>query len=66
MDQELQPTVSVSQIVKQMISAGKISRRDYQKLYAAILADDQIDEEERTAINKLFDAIQAGRLKITD
>jgi uncharacterized membrane protein YebE (DUF533 family) len=62
--QESQPIQSVAQFVEKLISSRRISYQQYHQLSAAILADGQIDEEERYQINRLFDAIQAGRVKI--
>jgi hypothetical protein len=64
--QENQSTVNVAQLVDRCILSRKISRIQYHQLSVAILADGQIDEEERHHINRLFDAIQAGQLKILD
>lgn len=64
--QEHQSTVNVAQLVEQFILSRKISNKEYHQLSVAILADGQIDEEERHQINLLFDAIQAGQLKIID
>ena len=63
---ENQSTVNVAQLVEQCILSRKISRRQYHQLSVVILADGQIDEEERHQINRLFDAIQSGQLKILD
>jgi hypothetical protein len=64
--QENQSTVNVTQLVERFILSRKISKKEYYQLSVAILADGQIDEEERHQINRLFDAIQAGQLKIID
>jgi hypothetical protein len=57
-------TVDVGEMVGRFISARQISHREYHQLCAAILSDNQIDEDERTQINRLFDAIQSGQLKV--
>ena len=64
--QENQSTVNVAHLVERFILSRKISKKEYYQLSVAILADGQIDEEERHQINRLFDAIQAGQLKIID
>lgn len=57
---------NVRQIVEQILKAGKISRLEYQRLSMAILADNRIDEDESRLVNRVFDAIRTGRLKVTD
>ncbi len=65
-EQESKSTVNVSQLVERFILSRRISRQQYHQLSTAILADGQIDEEERHQINRLFDAIQSGQIKIID
>jgi len=43
-----------------------ISQAQYQALSALVLADGVVSEQERRQINRLFDAIQTGRVKIVD
>ncbi len=62
--QENESTVNVTQFVDKLILSRQISGQEYNQLAAAILADGEIDEEERYQINRLFDAIQAGQVKI--
>ncbi|HEY9739785.1 MAG TPA: hypothetical protein V6C90_04785 [Coleofasciculaceae cyanobacterium] len=62
--QESQSTVNVAQFVEKIILSKKINHLQYHQLSAAILADGEIDEEERYQINRLFDAIQLGQVKI--
>ena len=64
--QESQITLSVAKFVDQIIVSRQISYRQYHQLSAAILADGRVDEEERRQINRLFDAIQSGYVKIID
>lgn len=64
--QECKSTLDVAQFVEKLIFARQISRRQYEQLSAAILADGKIDQEELQQINRLFDAIRAGQMKIVD
>jgi len=57
-------TVNVGEVVTQLISARQMSYQEYHQLCAVILSDSQIDEDERIQINRLFDAIQAGQIKV--
>lgn len=62
--QDNQTTLNVTQFVEKIIASRRISNRQYHQLSAAILADGEIDDEERYQINRLFDAIQSGQVKI--
>lgn len=64
--QESQTTLNVTQFVEQLIISRQISSQQYHQLTAAILADGKVDEEERRQVNRLFDAIQNGYVKISD
>lgn len=64
--QESQTTFNVAQFVEKVIVSRQISYRQYHQLSAAILADGKVDEEERHQINRLFDAIQRGLVRIID
>jgi uncharacterized membrane protein YebE (DUF533 family) len=64
--QKSQTKLCVAQFVEQLIASRHISYEQYRHLSAAILADGKIDEEERCQINRLFDAIRAGYVTITD
>lgn len=63
---ESQTTLNVTQFVEKVIVSRQITYRQYHQLSAAILADGKVDEEERRQINRLFDAIQRGYVKILD
>ncbi|MBF2035071.1 MAG: hypothetical protein IGR92_06195 [Leptolyngbyaceae cyanobacterium T60_A2020_046] len=61
-----QPDLSanIAEMVDQLIASRSISQQQYQELSAAVLADGTVDEHERRQINRLFDAIQTGQVKI--
>lgn len=63
---ETQITLNVAKFVDQIIVSRQIGYRQYHQLSAAILADGRVDEEERRQINRLFDAIQSGYVRIID
>ncbi|NJL40198.1 MAG: hypothetical protein HC840_03115 [Leptolyngbyaceae cyanobacterium RM2_2_4] len=58
--------LTIRQIVDSITTSGRMSRQDYLYLTSAILSDCQITEEERRQINRTFDHIQTGRLKLVD
>ena len=53
-------------LIDRFIASRSISQRQYRTLSAMVLADGNIDEHERQQINRLFDAIQNGRIKVID
>ena len=64
--QENHLTIDVAQFVDKLLISRQISRQQYHQLSSAILADGEIDEEERYQINRLFDAIRAGQVRIVN
>jgi uncharacterized membrane protein YebE (DUF533 family) len=56
----------VTELVNQVLEDRYITQAQYQTLSALVLADGTVDESERQQINRLFDAIQTGRVKIRD
>ncbi|HEY9648720.1 MAG TPA: hypothetical protein V6C88_20230 [Chroococcidiopsis sp.] len=52
--------------MQRILRSGEISRQDYSQLASAILSDQQIGDEERRQINRVFDYMQIGRLKLVD
>lgn len=58
--------IVLRQMVDQIISAGQINRQEHLQLTSAILSDYSITDEERRQINRVFDYVQIGRLKLVD
>ena len=58
--------VTIAKMVDRIVASGKIARREHLVLTSAILSDDQISEEDRHQINRIFDYLQIGRLKFID
>lgn len=56
----------VKQMIEQIFSARQISRQEHLRLTSAVLSDYDLTDEDRRQINRIFDYIQAGRLKIVD
>jgi hypothetical protein len=52
--------------VEQILEAGQMSRQDHLHLTSAILSDHQMTDDERRQINRVFDYVQIGRLKLVD
>ncbi len=56
----------LSSLVDQFMASRNISQRQYRRLSQLVLADGSIDEQELREINRLFDAIQTGRIRVID
>ena len=61
---ERQPNLNVQQMVDQILSAGQLSRQDYLNLTTVILSDYNVTDEQRRQINRIFDEVQTGQLKL--
>ncbi|MBD2461698.1 hypothetical protein H6G89_11610 [Oscillatoria sp. FACHB-1407] len=59
-------SLNVATLVDQIIANGAMNREEHLQLTSAILADHKITEEERRQINRVFDYIQNGRLRLVD
>jgi hypothetical protein len=56
----------IKPMIEQILSAGQISRQEHLRLTSAMLSDFELTDEDRRNINRIFDYIQANRLKIID
>jgi len=64
--QESRTESDIVRIVDGFIATRRISCKQYQKLSDAILADNQVDEDELRQINRLWEAVRNGRVTIVD
>ena len=58
--------VLVTKITDEIVKSGKLSRQDHHRLITTILADGKISDIERRQINRIFDCIQMGQMKLVD
>lgn len=58
--------VSIEQMVHKITSSGKISRADQQQFMAALLSQKTISSAEEAMINRIFELLRAGRLRVVD
>lgn len=59
-------TVTLHQLIERILAAEQIAPQEHLQLTSAILADQQLTDEDRRQINRIFDQIQIGRVKIGD
>jgi hypothetical protein len=58
--------LTIRQVIEKAASSGQITYQDYLKLTSALLSQPNMRDEERTLINRVFDAVRAGQLKLVD
>lgn len=57
---------ALKQLVDQIFTSGQITRREHLQLTSMLLSANKMTEAERGQVNRIFDYIQAGRLKLVD
>ncbi|MBD1839871.1 hypothetical protein H6F78_02985 [Coleofasciculus sp. FACHB-64] len=60
------PTISVQQIVERIFVFRQISRTDQRLLMSIFLSQETLSEAEHLLINRVFDALKQGLLKVVD
>ncbi|MBD2101523.1 hypothetical protein [Leptolyngbya sp. FACHB-261] len=63
------PTYSTSaleRLIEQILASGKISRADQHKLMSNLLNKLMLSETEQQKVNRIFERLRAGRLKVVD
>ena len=61
-----QSEVGVKPLVDRILSSGIMSRKDHTLLTSTVLANGNINDGDRRQINRIFDYLQTGRLKLRD
>ena len=57
---------SINRLVKKAVKLGQLSRQEHLQLTSAILSGFNLDPIDRSLINRLFDSINMGRVKLVD
>lgn len=57
---------SIKQMIDRILNSGQMRRQEHLTLTSAMLSDQKIIDEERRQINRIFDYIQTGRVKLVD
>lgn len=57
---------SVEQIVEQMFAARRISSADQAKFMSVLLSKRVLTPAEQAQVNRVFDGLRSGRLKVVD
>ena len=60
------PKISLDKIVERIMAFRQISRIDQRLLMSSLLSKDSLSEQDQSSINRVFDALQRGLLKVVD
>lgn len=60
------PQLSIEQIVSQIFSTRKITRTDQRRLMSMLLAKDSFNSEEQNCINRVFESLRQGLIRVVD
>jgi hypothetical protein len=60
------PRPNIEQMVNKITACGKITRADQQQFMSALLSQKIINQAEQELINRVFELLRAGRLRVVD
>lgn len=58
--------ISLETVLERIFATGRISRHDQQILMSSLLSKKDLNEEELQKINRVFDFLQRGLIKVVD
>ncbi|MBW4521697.1 MAG: hypothetical protein KME16_18610 [Scytolyngbya sp. HA4215-MV1] len=53
-------------IIENILACGKINRADQQRFMSILLSQSSIGKAEQSQLNRIFDLLRAGRLRVVD
>ncbi|MDX2244364.1 MAG: hypothetical protein NW224_27130 [Leptolyngbyaceae cyanobacterium bins.302] len=57
---------TLEQMVSKITESGKISRADQQQFMATLLSQNKISAAEQALVNRVFELLRAGRLRVVE
>ncbi|HEY9659286.1 MAG TPA: hypothetical protein V6C65_12595 [Allocoleopsis sp.] len=63
-DNKLQ--LAIKPLVEEILASGQMNRNQHFQLASAMLSNSELSDQERRQINRVFDYIQTGRIKLID
>lgn len=60
------PRRSIEQVVENIFACRRITRADQQQFMNALLSKDFLNETEKIQINRVFDGLRTGVLRVAD
>lgn len=61
-----QPNLVAHQVVKGILERGQLTPKEYLIITSALISNRALTQEMKQEINRILDALQAGRLKLVD
>jgi hypothetical protein len=58
--------LNIEQMVQKITSSGRISRADQHQFMSALLSQKSLGSAEQMMINRVFELLRAGRLRVVD
>ncbi|MBD2166606.1 hypothetical protein H6G04_19595 [Calothrix membranacea FACHB-236] len=58
--------VQLETVFERILNIRRITRQDQQLLMSALLSKEDLNEQEKSQINKVFQAVQGGLIKVVD
>ena len=58
--------VKFEELVSQIVQSRKITRKDQHRLMSSLLSQNSLGEKDRILIDKVFDGVRKGFLKVVD
>lgn len=63
-DNKLQ--LAINPLVEEILTSGHMNRNQHFQLASAMLSNPELSDQERRQVNRIFDYIQTGRIKLID
>lgn len=60
------PGLALQDLVEEIFASGQMTRFQHLSLMSILLAERKITDEDRMQINRVFDHVQMGQLKLVD
>jgi polyhydroxyalkanoate synthesis regulator phasin len=60
------PHSELQQIIDNILACGKINRADQQRFMSILLSQSSIGKEEQSQLNRVFDLLRVGKLRVVD
>lgn len=60
------PSLALKDLVEEIFASGQMTRFQHLGLMSVLLAERKITDEDRMQINRVFDHVQMGQLKLVD
>ncbi len=58
--------LNIEQVVSKITESGRISRADQQQFMATLLSKNKISSTEQALVDRVFELLRAGRLRVVD